>query len=156
VLPYGNVPTDPTIPTSLSGLATMLFGSLDAAPRLSVSDAGGLTVNGFLLDEAAPNSVRLGATQAGEVEVTLNGETTRFAPGQITDIQFYGGAGADTFDIASTLAGVPVTVYVGGGDVSLNIASMSSPGADLTVIGGTGRETLNINDRASVGHAYTV
>jgi RTX calcium-binding nonapeptide repeat (4 copies)/Beta-propeller repeat len=156
VLPYGNVPTNPTIPTSLSGLATMLFGSLDAAPRLSVSDGGGLTVNGFLLDEASPNSVNFAATEAGGVEVTLNGETTRFAAGEITDIQFYGGAGSDTINIPATLAGVPVTVYVGGGDVTLNVASLSSLGADLTIVGGAGRENLNINDRAAAGHAYTL
>jgi Ca2+-binding RTX toxin-like protein len=89
--------------------------------------------------------------------VSLNGETTRFAPGQITEVQFYGGAGADTFDVAGTLAGVPVTVYVGGGDVTINVASLGALGADLTIVGGTGRETLSIDDRAAAAsQAYTI
>jgi Ca2+-binding RTX toxin-like protein len=155
VLPYGNVPTDPTIPTSLSGLATMLFGSLGNAPRLSVSDAGGLTVNGFLFEEGAANDIDIGTTEAGEVEVTLNGETTRFAPGEITAVEFYGGANADTIDVARTLAGVPVTIYVGGGDVTVNVASLGALAADLTVVGGTGREVLNVIDRdATDSHSY--
>jgi hypothetical protein len=124
-----------------------------------VSASHVLTVNGDQLVNH-DDTITLDANGNG-VRVTLNGETARLEPGQISCIVVNTLTGTDTVNIERTLAGVPVTVDLGSGTDTVNISpaahNLSNIGGAVNVNGGAGTVNLTINDQNSrTRQTYTV
>ncbi|HKI34498.1 MAG TPA: CAP domain-containing protein, partial [Gemmataceae bacterium] len=81
------------------------------------------------------------STSGGGVVLTLDGQTTQFAPGAITSIVVNEGHGNDIVNVAGTLANVPVTINLGSGTDAVNVSSV--PSSPVTLNGGGGIDTLN-------------
>jgi hypothetical protein len=95
--------------------------------------------------------------QKGGVQVTQDGETVSFDPGQITSITVNMKNGNDTINVESVVSGVPVTINLGSGHGVVNI-SPSAGNLDriqtyVTVNAGTGSDTLNVYDQNNLNDA---
>ncbi|MGA2498308.1 MAG: right-handed parallel beta-helix repeat-containing protein [Tepidisphaeraceae bacterium] len=120
-----------------------------------------LTVNGDQL--SSPNDIiTLGKTAAGGVSVTLNGETTTFAPGQISSVTINSGGGQDLIFVHDTvvttqinsnspLNGPDDTVIIGDGG---NTQGITAP---LSITNTSGYDSIDISDSTdTVGRTVTV
>ena len=102
------------------------------------------------------DTVTLGQTGAGGVQVTLNGETVRFDPTSISGIDVTTQAGTNTVNIEATPSQVPLGVSLIGGIGTVNISpsaqSLDNIQDKVDIVGGDGDDVLNIYDRNSRPH----
>jgi hypothetical protein len=85
------------------------------------------------------------------VQVQVNNLTSNFLVGEVKSIVVNALAPTDTVNINATPAGVPLTIDLGSGTTTVNLAGLGGPtgsglGGPATVIGGTGTGALNVND----------
>ncbi len=138
-----------TVPT---GQSQHFFVSGGLIPRV-------LTVNG---DQLANHNDSITVDANGsDVRVTLNGEVAQFEPGQISSIVVNTQTGNDTVNVERTLAGIPVTVNLGGGtdivNVSASARNLGNIQGAVTIHDGAGVDTLNVDDQANAaGATYTM
>ncbi len=112
---------------------------------------GVLTVDGDQLSANAADSVQVGLTASGGVQITLDGEIAYFSPGAVSSIDIFTKGGDNSVDIEATAFGVPVTVNLLGGSGTVNISpsgeNLGSIASDVTVVGGASSDVLNIYDQ---------
>jgi hypothetical protein len=116
---------------------------------------GVLTVNGDQLGPESNDTVTLGLTSSGGVQVTLNGDTASFDPGTVTSVDINlgldTGGGNDLVNIEATAPGVAVTVDLGYANGTVNISpsakDLDTIQGSVSVNGGTGADVLNIDDQ---------
>jgi hypothetical protein len=109
-----------------------------------------LYINGDQLANKNDNIV-IDTTAVGGVQVTLNGETATFDPGQISAIQVNTGKGTDSVLVRSTLPGVNVTVT--GGANSNDTVTIGKNGslagiAGNVTVNSSGHTALVVDDHA--------
>jgi hypothetical protein len=123
---------------------------------------GVLTVNGDQLGDNYDDTVTLGLTGSGGVEVTLDGMAASFKAGSVTSVDIITKGGDNTLDIEATAPNVSVSVDMVFGTGTVNI----SPSADnldsiqgaVAVTGTSSSDVLNIydfNNRSQVTYAVT-
>jgi hypothetical protein len=88
---------------------------------------------------AANDNLTIGTTGAGGVQVTLDGETEQYAPGQVTQINVSLGADTNTVQLDSLPANVAISIDGSGGSTSVT----SPAGSNTWQITGTGSGTLD-------------
>jgi hypothetical protein len=120
---------------------------------------GVLTVSGDQLANKN-DSISIGTSSWGGVQVTLNGETATFEPYTVSSVVINTGTGNDTVTIGSTPTGIPITVNLGNGTDTVNVGDslnrLVQHGA-VTVNGGSGTATLNVNDQGTQSsETYTI
>jgi hypothetical protein len=135
---------------------------------------GVLTVSGDQLANKN-DSISIGTSSKGGVQVTLNGETATFEPDTISSVVVNTGTGNDTVTIGSTpmtysepplgligstARGLPITVNLGDGADTVNVGDSLNrlvQHGDVTVTGGSGTATLNVNDQGTQSfETYTI
>src|SRR5262249_50885993 len=112
---------------------------------------GTLTVYGDQLGGGYNDTVTLDVTGSGGVQVALNGETVRYAPGAVTGVKIIARGGVNTVNVEATLTGVPVSIDMRGGIGTVNISpaaqNLDNIRGDLVVTGGNTDDVLFIYDR---------
>jgi hypothetical protein len=113
--------------------------------------------NGSPADDTVTIDQVASGPQKGGVQVTQNGETVSFDPGQISHITVNMKDGNDTINVESVVSGVPVTINLGSGHDVVNI-SPSAGNLDtiqtyVTVNAGNGSGTLNVYDQNNFNDA---
>jgi hypothetical protein len=155
VVPWGTVPDQPTLPNVIDQLSSFAFGSSGSPPLVSVSRSGEMTIDAALFAAGSTNTLSISGDSTAGLTVNLNGTSTQYSPGTVTSINYYGGAGNDSFDLEQTPAGVPVTLYLGSGNDIVNFGAsahtLGGLGADVNVVGGQGTDTVNVYDQANGG-----
>jgi hypothetical protein len=166
---YTAVFTGSTAGTASTLTVTISGVTLTAQPTVTVTPSGAsfsvnngqLTVTGSPL--ASQNDTITLSTSGGGVVLTLDGQTTQFAPGSITSIVVNEGPGNDTANVEATLANVPATLNLGSGTDAVNISpsafNLSNVQSLVTVNGRTSSDTLSVYDyddtRSPVTYALT-
>jgi hypothetical protein len=130
---------------------TRFFGNFD------------LTVNGDQLanknDTFSIDTIASG-TQAGGVQVTLNGEVVTFDPGQLHSITVNGGAGNDTVNINGVPAGITLNVNLGSGAESVVFGAatdqLDGVQGPVNIQGGGSNTTVTLQDQGTVNTWHIV
>jgi hypothetical protein len=102
---------------------------------------GILSVSRDLAGPLSNASVAVSSTSSGGVELTVNGDTTEFDPGQVTSIDVSLGGGTNTVDLQAVPSGVTSITVQGAGNTTLEAPGGS---ADVWHNTGTGSGTLDI------------
>jgi hypothetical protein len=115
-----------------------------------------LTVNGDQRGSNYDDTITIGLTGSGGVQVTLNGETAQFGLGAISSIDINPGGGTDRVNVESLPAHVPTFIQAGTGATTVNVAASSRNldwlGQGSLYVYGNGNggsTTLNIFDQAN-------
>jgi hypothetical protein len=129
--------------------------------NFSLSD-GVLTVDGDQLGVNYDDTVTLGLTSSGGVEVTLNGMTVPFKAGSVTKVDIDTLSGNNTVNIDATAPGESVSVDLVLGTGTVNISpsteNLDSIQGNVSIIGGSSSDVLNIfdfNNRSQVTYSVT-
>jgi hypothetical protein len=104
-----------------------------------------LTINGDQL-ASHNDTIFLDVVNNG-AQVTLNGQTVRFDPGAISQVEVYTGSGVNTVNVLGTVT--PVTIHAEGTD-TINVGKGGRVGGVLraVTVQGSSRTTLNVDDSA--------
>ena len=127
--------------------------------KLFLTSTNALTINGDQLDD--PDDTFTLDVAAGGYTINLNGELFQFDPGQVSSITINTLTGDDTVNMEGTIAGVPVTVNLGGGSDTVNLSptdqELSNLAGAVTINGGSDTDTLNLFDQQSnADQDYTI
>jgi Ca2+-binding RTX toxin-like protein len=101
-------------------------------------NGGALSIKGDRLVQV-DDSLTIDTTGSGGVQITLDGETEQFAPGQVTQINVTLGGGTNTVTLASLPPGVSISIDGSGGTTSLTAPN----GPNTWQISGAGSGTLD-------------
>ncbi len=119
------------------------------APPVSVTASGLVEVNGGLTSD----TISVGTSAGGGVEIVFNGTTTDFAPGSISGVVISTSPQVNTVNVLSAIPGVPVTIHPGSGTTTVNVTPNSQgPAPALTINGGIGIVNVVVNDQADSGN----
>ncbi len=112
-----------------------------------------LTVRGEKYDNGVGdvNDVITVDRQDSDIVVRVNGTTARFASSQVANVVIKPGGGTDVVNIERLGVGSPVTIDLGGGATTVNIApsghNFGQIQSDVTINGGGNDDTLNVYDQ---------
>jgi hypothetical protein len=142
-----------------SGSDTIALGqnNLDYLQGPVVVDGHGGKATVSVQDEGNPHSYTYTITGTTVTRPSFGGLTYKNAKALVV----FGSYGQDTFNILSSLASTPITLYAGTGNHVVNVGSASSPldaiqGA-LNINGQAATVAVNINDQASTAaNTYTL
>jgi hypothetical protein len=125
--------------------------SIDASGNANFLNNYDLYIYGDQLPNKNDNIV-IDTTAAGGVQVTMNGETATFDPGQIHSIHVYTGQGNNTVSVRSTLPGVNVSIDGGvGSNDTVTIGkngSLAGIAGAVNVVNNSGHTALIVDDSA--------
>jgi hypothetical protein len=126
-------------------------GPATSQPQYFFVNGQALTINGDQLTNLN-DSITVDTTSAGGIQVTLNGQTAQFDPGQITSITINPGGGTNTINVENLPTGVNVTINdaanshdtVNLSPTARNLGSLRSP----VSIRGNGQTSLDLFDQS--------
>jgi hypothetical protein len=125
------------------------------SPNQQFNGKFALTLQGDQLGSPTNDNVTITRGSNGGVQVTQNGETVNFDPGQITSITVNMQNGNDTINVEKTIAGVPVTINLGSGNDVVNISpsahNLDNIQGNVTINSGQGSDSLNVYDQSNAG-----
>ncbi len=132
--------------TSLVVIANGIASAPAQLGAITLSPSGQLTVNANF-DPSGAHMISIEPTAGGGVQVSLDGQTMSYGPGQVTSIDIVGGPTSNTIDLEGVPSGVTSITVQGTGTTTLEAPSGVS---DVWHNTGVGSGTLDIGMQTGI------